>query len=620
MKGRLRLKFLLLLALSVLVLLPGMPVKAQAASTQSITAKLDVLRPIMDGKYWNANLSSSDLISAVDNGKINAEDLGITGHGCTGSNRPACTSNTFKYGAESSATQCNGFSKFIAYYLFGSDGDLTKWEELDGAGIKNTEFSPGDRIGWNGHHAIVWKVENNYVYVVECWGSKSDRHDGCLIKFGYYNGGSVTNGGQTYQTKTVNDLYSTLSKLPGGYIQKAPTISLSGIYTLSPACAPNSCLDVADWGSDNETNIQLWEKTGSDNQLFELVPQTDGSYKIVSVYAKKPLDVYRGEARDEQNVQIYSDNGADAVNQKWWLEECENGYYTITSAISDSMRLDVSAGLADNGTNIQIYTANDSDAQRWKLTLVSTQPSAQKETKKPTVTISGQTVPTNQKQGSSFGIRGTVSTDCGKLTWLYGYITDRNGNVLQSGEYFPNSSSDNLRYSINNDLIFDRLSAGSYSYCVKATAKNGDQETTETLIYTEFQVVSDAPVATQPPETTQAPAAPAAPAAPNISISEQTIPSSQRVGRNFGIRGIVTTDCGQITRVYGAILDSNGNTLQSGTYYPNSSSTNLRYNINNDLIFDKLSAGSYTYYVEVTANNGGTERTQVLINAGFTES
>ena len=752
MKEKLRLKIGLLLVLSVLLLLPSVPVKAQAANTQSITAKLDVLRPIMDGKYWNAGKGPAALIRAVDEGNLTDEGLGLTTKKCKGrSTATGCTSNRFYYGAESSAIQCNGFSKFIAYYLYGADGDLTKWQDNVGDAIKDLAFSPGDRIGWyknasEAHHAIVWKVVGNDVYVAECLGGS------CRIHFGFFN--------DNESNRTVDQLRTTLLNMPGGYIQKAPTISLSGIYTLSPACAPNSCLDVADWGSDNETNIQLWEKTGSDNQLFELVPQTDGSYKIVSVYAKKPLDVYRGEALDEQNVQIYGDNGADAANQKWWLEEYEDGYYTITSALSDSMRLDVSAGLEDNGTNIQIYTANDSEAQRWKLTFVRglpptislsgqtipgqlkvgqsfglrgtvtasggklkevygaivddnrntvqsktysmdsatnnlrysvnqdlifnklpegtykyylsavasnsygetrevllnatftvgsgsssssswpssssssssgssgstptpTQPPVKKETKKPTVTISGQTVPSTQKQGSNFGIRGTVSTDCGKLTWLYGYITDRNGNVLQSGEYFPNSSSDNLRYSINNDLIFDRLSAGSYIYWVKATARNGDQETTETLIYTEFQVVSDAPAATQPPETTPAPttpAAPAAPAAPNISISEQTIPGSQRVGRNFGIRGIVTTDCGQITRVYGAILDSNGNTLQSGTYYPDSSSVNLRYNINNDLIFDNLSAGNYTYYVEVTANNGGTEKTQVLINAGFTES
>lgn len=742
MKGKLRLRIGLLLVLSVLLLLPSVPVKAFGESNRVEIAYfpanvLDVSQ-VAYGGYSHKGRNVTDICPHGD-GSIQAPFTGTIRY----------IDNNWGYVVLESNNRVRYADGTIDYMSVGfmHDNDISDLHE--GKVIQQGQIfyqqgkkAPANRAG---------EITSAHVHVVVMRGKASDHsylYNGDVM---IYNALALRQGTEIVRSGYDESLWNF------------GNVATPGIYTLSPACAPNSCLDVADWGSDNETNIQLWEKTGSDNQLFEPVPQTDGSYKIVSVYAKKPLDVYRGEALDEQNVQIYGDNGADAANQKWWLEEYEDGYYTITSALSDSMRLDVSAGLEENGTNIQIYTANDSEAQRWKLTFVrglpprislsgqtipgqlkvgqsfglrgtvtasggklkevygaivddnrntvqsktysmdsatnnlrysvnqdlifnklpegtykyylsavasnsygetrevllnatftvgsgsssssswsssssssssgssgstptSTQPPVKKETKKPTVTISGQTVPSTQKQGSNFGIRGTVSTDCGKLTWVYGYITDRNGNVLQSGEYFPNSSSDNLRYSINNDLIFDRLSAGSYIYWVKATARNGDQETTETLIYTEFQVVSDAPAATQPPETTPAPttpttpAAPAAPAAPNISISEQTIPGSQRVGRNFGIRGIVTTDCGQITRVYGAILDSNGNTLQSGTYYPDSSSVNLRYNINNDLIFDNLSAGNYTYYVEVTANNGGTEKTQVLINAGFTES
>lgn len=383
----------------------------------------------------------------------------------------------------------------------------------------------------------------------------------------------------------------------------------AGVYTISPKCAPNSCLDVQDWGTGDETNIQLWESTGADNQLFEIVPLSDGSYKIVSVSAKKPLDVYRGIAADEQNVQIYIDGGENARNQKWWLEEDENGCYTITSALSDDMALDVSAGLADNGTNIQIYTSNGTDAQRWILTYV-------RETL-PRITISGETIPTQLKVGENFGIRGTVTTTSGTLTEVYGAIINQNYAVVQSGRYTPNSKTDNLRYSINNDLVFGSLSAGTYTYVVKVTAVAGGQSTTETLINAPFTVGSggnSVPATTQQPETTKTPEE------PNISISGQTVPSAQKKGSNFGIRGIVTTDRGTVTMVYGAILDSNGSVLQSGTYYPGTSSVNLRYNINNDLIFDKLGTGTYTYLVQVTANNGGIEKTQTLINASFTVS
>ena len=105
-----------------------------------------------------------------------------------------------------------------------------------------------------------------------------------------------------------------------------------------------------------------------------------------------------------------------------------------------------------------------------------------------------------------------------------------------------------------------------------------------------------------------------------MSISEQNAPYSQRLGANFGIRGIVTTSCGQITELYGAIYDNNGNVVQCAYYYPNDASVNLRYTINNDLIFDRLSAGSYTYYVEATAQNGSQQTTLTLICSDFTVS
>ena len=60
--------------------------------------------------------------------------------------------------------------------------------------------------------------------------------------------------------------------------------------------------------------------------------------------------------------------------------------------------------------------------------------------------------------------------------------------MVQSSYYNPDSASVNLRYTINNDLIFNRLASGSYTYCVQATARNGTQETTQTLIYSDFTV------------------------------------------------------------------------------------------------------------------------------------
>lgn len=105
---------------------------------------------------------------------------------------------------------------------------------------------------------------------------------------------------------------------------------------------------------------------------------------------------------------------------------------------------------------------------------------------------------------------------------------------------------------------------------------------------------------------------------PVITISSEVSPSgSLKQGSNFGIRGIVKTDAGKITKVYGAIVNSSGVTVQDSTYYPNAAEHNLRYSINNDLIFNRLTAGSYQYIVQVWADNNGTETFAQVVSSNF---
>ena len=199
---------------------------------------------------------------------------------------------------------------------------------------------------------------------------------------------------------------------------------------------------------------------------------------------------------------------------------------------------------------------------------------------------------------------------CASAAFLRG--PDGAGNEVQSGQYYPGTSSVDLRYSINNDLIFEYLTPGQYTYRVRATAQNGSEQTTGDLIYQPFQIVG----AEQTQVTTSQTETPAK--VPTLSINGQNLPENHQKGRNFGIRGTVTADCGVVTGLYGAILDSAGNTVCSGWYNPNSASVDLRYTINNDLIFDTLGAGTYTYYVQASAENNGQRTEQILIQHTFT--
>ena len=105
---------------------------------------------------------------------------------------------------------------------------------------------------------------------------------------------------------------------------------------------------------------------------------------------------------------------------------------------------------------------------------------------------------------------------------------------------------------------------------------------------------------------------------PVLSISGQNLPQDQKIGANFGIRGTVSTDCGTITELYGAILDTSGNAVCSGRYNPCSASVDLRTTINNDLVFGSLGVGSYTYFVQAKAENNGQQTVQTMIEQAFT--
>ncbi|MCK9217225.1 MAG: InlB B-repeat-containing protein [Firmicutes bacterium] len=114
----------------------------------------------------------------------------------------------------------------------------------------------------------------------------------------------------------------------------------------------------------------------------------------------------------------------------------------------------------------------------------------EKTTEKPVLTIAGRTIPTSLSVGDSFGVRGTISTSCGKITSVYGAIINSSGTVVQSGSYTPNVATHNLQNSMNNDLTFGKLPVGSYIYKVTATATNGGQSASSTFINSSFTVVS----------------------------------------------------------------------------------------------------------------------------------
>lgn len=137
----------------------------------------------------------------------------------------------------------------------------------------------------------------------------------------------------------------------------------NGTYKILSAVNIKMGLDASGAGITNETNVQIWQNNGSNQQLFTITAVSGGYYKIVANHSGKVLDVKGGSNKSGTNVQLYDYNGTSA--QLWKFVSAGGGYYYIQSKLGTY--LDVYGGNSSNGTNVHAYTGNKSTAQKWKL-------------------------------------------------------------------------------------------------------------------------------------------------------------------------------------------------------------------------------------------------------------
>ena len=190
--------------------------------------------------------------------------------------------------------------------------------------------------------------------------------------------------------------------------------------------------------------------------------------------------------------------------------------------------------------------------------------------------------PVQHTQGKNFGLRGTISSNY-KIKKIYGYIK-QNGNIIQSTEDSPNAKSVEVKkQKLNNNLVFETLGAGNYTLEVCAVDASGNSIT----VTKNFDVVGQ----TVKVEST-------------LSINLDKYPVTLSAGSGFGLRGSVVSNY-NIALVKGYVINSSGQTVLSSKDTPNSTSMDIRYaNLNNDLVFNNLGAGSYTMKVVATDNSG----------------
>lgn len=136
-----------------------------------------------------------------------------------------------------------------------------------------------------------------------------------------------------------------------------------GVYKLASNINTNYVMNIEGNSTENCANVYIWSRSNNaaDQFVFESLP--GGYYTIRALHSNYYLNVSGASKSEGANIIQYDDTSAP-TNQIWSVVPNTDGTYSMVSLLSGRY-IDVSSGIAANGTNVQCWTGNGTDAQKW---------------------------------------------------------------------------------------------------------------------------------------------------------------------------------------------------------------------------------------------------------------
>ena len=115
-------------------------------------------------------------------------------------------------------------------------------------------------------------------------------------------------------------------------------------------------------------NAQIYSVHDGENQNLYLQQTEDGYYTIMNMKSGKYLTVQDGKRISGANVAQYASNNSDS--QLWSVLPNNDGTYSFVSKCGGKT-LEIAGGILENGRNVQTYQGNQTTAQKWALSIVA---------------------------------------------------------------------------------------------------------------------------------------------------------------------------------------------------------------------------------------------------------
>jgi hypothetical protein len=124
------------------------------------------------------------------------------------------------------------------------------------------------------------------------------------------------------------------------------------------------CLDAANCGTGNGTNVQVWEDNNLPCQRWIVTLESDGYYELkMQNSPTRNLDVLNCGTANGTNVRLWDDFNNSC--QRWKITLESDGFFELKPKVAPTKNLDVASCIS----NVQIYDDLSNDCQRWQITV-----------------------------------------------------------------------------------------------------------------------------------------------------------------------------------------------------------------------------------------------------------
>lgn len=139
-------------------------------------------------------------------------------------------------------------------------------------------------------------------------------------------------------------------------------------YVISNYTQPKYVVDVSNGSKNNGANVWVFQSNNTNAQKWKVKKDSVGYITFINIGSNKALDVYNGNAENGTNIWQFNYN--DSYAQKWIAKKNTDGSLTFLSALNSNYVLDISTGAVRNQQNVQLYQNNGTNAQKFKLTKI----------------------------------------------------------------------------------------------------------------------------------------------------------------------------------------------------------------------------------------------------------